>query len=69
MGAAVGPLGALTGEVSGLVGLDGAVGSVFQVGRQRLLLLRLCVINTFKCEQQRRDNVSDSAVLVWSALG
>ena len=42
----VGALGAVTGEVTGLVGLDGAVGPVVPVGGQRMLLLRLHVIKT-----------------------
>lgn len=58
VGAAVGALGALTGEVTGLVGFNGAVGSVVLVGGQRVPLLRLHVVTTFKYEQQRRERVS-----------
>lgn len=48
VGAAVLALDALTGEVTGLVGFNGAVGPVVQVGGQRVPLLRLHVITTFK---------------------
>lgn len=47
-GAAVGALGTLAGEVTGLVGFDRAVGVVVQVGGQRVPLLRLAIFTTFK---------------------
>lgn len=57
MGAAVEAPNALTGEVTGLVGINGAVGFIVQVGRQWVLLLRLYVIETFKYEKEESENL------------
>lgn len=52
LGAAVWALSTVAGEVAGLVELNGAVGFIVQVGRQRVLLLGLEILDTFMCQEE-----------------